>query len=432
MSRRWAWRIGLLLAVFGLVLLAWRWSGSSRSQPVVPVLAPASATAASAVRDGAPRSGIWALVEQASVQADLKEADAKSEKAFLLDPKNDTAWCELGPPRLAQSLNAQRDADGAGRPQGAAAEALAETAEALLQRWAAQLTARADAASLAMRDFLLANIDVARLLEGASGHSEQRSASAARLMQTGLVSSDGFAMRLAAQQACRKSESPLCPQILRRWWQLEPLNLDAQLWRLSSLPESTDDSQWVPFLSQATKADQGESHRERYLQIVAQLMEVDGPAGLRSTAALQLATAAVSLQTDSRLFFLADRCRLALSAEAKAVCVAVAERLYVQPFRPALARMVAAAIGREQAANSEVWRQREEEVLALRYWGRESRDLNREQMWALRAGACQLQPMLSDLLRRATQKDELADMHESLAARGLDVKGFLAETRAKK
>ena len=435
MSARRLWILLAITLATALAALIWLRLGGSPENASSPVAAPASAalpaSAPSLVVDGGPADH-WGLMARLSAQADQVELEARREKALLLDPSNDAAWCERGPSRLAHSMHIMREAGGTGSPRGPAAEALTETAEELLQRWAAQLTARGDAASLATRDFLLANLDAARLLLGKPGSSDHRAASAAHLLQSGLNSSDGYVLRLAAQQACRKTESTQCLPILRRWSQLEPANLDVQLWRLSLLPESVDDSQWVPFLTQAAKSDQGENHRERYLQIVAQLMSLDGPAGLRTAAALQLATAALYLQEDSRMFFLIDRCRAASSTEAKAACVATADRLYSQPFRPVLARMVAAALAREQAPGSQLWQQREEEVLALRYWSREHRDPSDAQVEALKAGSCAAQPELAQLLRRTAHQDELADMRETLGAQGLDVKSYLAQVRGKR
>lgn len=435
MSIRRRWWLGAAALLLALGLLALLIADRSPVDPL-PSLgsapsSPLGASSASAVqgRVGNP----WGMAAQVGAQADQAAADASAEKAWLLDPKNDAAWCEHGPQRVAQALRVQGEEGRRSMPRGPAAEVLAQTGEELLQRWAARLTAQGDAASLATRDFLLANLDTSRLFHGGQvAASEQRLASARRLMQSGLGTSEGYVSRLAVQQACRKSENALCSKLLQRWLQLEPWNLDAQLWSLSRLPEAAPEAQWLPLLQQALGSNQEEPHRQRYFEIVLPLTSEEGAAGLRSAAAVQLAAAALYLPDETRYFVLVERCREASSSGAKAACTAAADRLYSQAFSPVIAKMVAVSIARNQEISASLWQQRDEEVQALQYWSREHRDPSDEQVESLRSGVCAIQPALRQLLHRVAQKDDLSDMRESLAAQGLNPKIYLGTARSGK
>ncbi|MEH0166113.1 hypothetical protein [Roseateles microcysteis] len=431
--RRWWLGAAALLLTTGLLALLVFDRPSGGLWPGVSSVSSGSSAVSSANEAASSAINPWGLAAQVGAEADQAAASAAAEKAWLLDPKHDAAWCEQGPPRVAEALRTHGEGGRQGSPRGPATEALAQSAEELLQSWAAQLSARGDAASLATRDFLLANLDTANLLQGGPvASSEQRLASAKRLLQSGLAASEGYGSRLATQQACRKSESSLCVKILQRWLQLEPWNLDAQLWSLSLLPESAPEGQWLPLLNQALASNQEEPHRQRYYQTLLQLMSEDAPAGLRSAAALQLATAAIYTLDETRYFVLVERCREASSTAAKAACTGVAERLYSQSFGPVLARMVAVSIARNQETAAGLWQERHEEVQALQYWSREHRDLNDEQVESLNLGSCALQPALRQRLRSVAQLDDLAAMRESLAAQGLNPKIYLGTVRSGK
>lgn len=427
------WRLaGGLLAVLAVALLAMRIDGDP-----VPVASnePAAGTAAVGLPSPAasgPATGPWALVQQSSALADHREAEAAREKAWLLDPRNDAAWCERGPSAVLASLKAyQRSSDdSAHKPTGPAFDALNETTEALLQRWAAQLAARGDEESLAMSDFLIARVGGFDMQAGRNRKQrEQALSSAEHLLGMARRSGQSFVMWLGASLACgdRQGGSPACKQVLARWVQVQPGSLDAMLWQLGAMPEGSSEAAVDAVLARTLAASDDSTHVQRYMGLLQSLLSEPGLPGLRQAAELKLMVSAQFSFESPYAFSFVERCREPQSTDLRRHCVAAAERVYDRDYEGTLTRMVSVAVARELGSEDQRWTARHQEMEQTRQWLRKDpgHGFDTQAMETMLTGNCQIESLRQGMLDRM-KFDELGLMKLARARQGMPVAGSSA------
>lgn len=411
------WRlVGGLLVVLTAGLLALKSGGDTA--PTGAAESAANSTAAKPA--GSAASGLtaspWALVQQSSVEADQREAEAAREKAWLLDPRNDAAWCQRGPPAVRASLTAYRRASGdmADKPTGPAFDAFNETTEALLQHWAQQLAARGDEDSLAMSDFLVAQVGGYDMQTGRNSQKREQALSRAEhLLGMAGRSDRPFVLWLAASLTCgdRQGATQSCRQVLDRWIQVQPGSLDAMLWQLGAMPEGGSERAVDAVLLRVLGAGDESAHIQRYMGLLQGLLSEPGPAGLRQAVELKLMVAAQFSFELPSAFPLLGRCREPRSSDLRQHCLAVAERVYDRDYQSTLARMVAAVIARDLGGDAKLWSARHEELKLARQWLRKDPDhgFDDPALETMITGNCQAEPLRQAMLDRM-KHDELGLM----------------------
>lgn len=419
-TKRWRLAFGLL-AVLAVSLLALKSGGdaapSSAAGPVADSGAMKPAGSAASGLNASP----WALIQQSSAQADQREAEAAREKAWLLDPRNDAAWCQRGPSAVKASLTAyQRSSDdGADKPTGPAFDALNETTEALLQRWAAQLAARGDEDSLAMSDFLVAQVGGYDMQTGRNSQKRNQALPRAEhLLGMAGRSDRSFVLWLAAPLACgdRQSASQACKQVLDRWIQVQPGSIDAMLWQLGAMREDGSERAVDAVLARVLGAGDESAHIQRYMGLLQSLLSEPGQPGLRQAAELKLMVAAQFSFELPRSFALLEHCGDARSSDLLRHCVAIAERVYDRDYQATHARMVAVAVARSLASEDLRWKARHDEMKAVPQWLRKDPDhsFRAQALETLITGNCQAEPLRQAMLDRM-KHDELGLMKLALA-----------------
>lgn len=411
------WRlVGGLLIVLTAGLLALKSGGDAAPTSTAgPV---ADSTAAKPAGSAAPglTASPWALVQQSSAEADQREAEAAREKAWLLDPRNDAAWCQRGPSAVKASLTAYRRASGdpADRPTGPAFDALNETTEALLQRWAQQLAARGDEDSLAMSDFLVAQVGGYDMQTGRNSQKrEQALPRAEHLLGMAGRSDRPFVLWLAASLACgdRQGASQACKRVLNRWIQVQRGSLDAMLWQLGAMPEDGSEGAVDAVLARALGAGDESAHVQRYMGLLQSLLSEPGSAGLRQSVELKLTVAAQFSFELPRSFALLEHCGDSRSSDLLKHCVAVAERVYDRDYQATHARMVAVAVARSLAGEDLHWKARHDEMKEVQQWLRKdpNHSFGAQALETLITGNCQAEPLRQAMLDRM-KHDELGLM----------------------
>lgn len=403
-TKRWRLAFGLLAALIVGLLALKSGGGEGPSSAAGPVDDSGAMKPVGSAASGLAASP-WALAQQSSAQADQSEAEAARQKAWLLDPRNDAAWCERGPSAVQASLTAHERSsnDGAARPTGPAFDALNESTEALLQRWAAQLAARGDEESLAMSDFLIARVGGYDTQIGSFRHKREQGVSRAEhLLGMARRSEQPFVLWLGASLACgnRQAASPVCKQVLDRWVQVRPGSLDAMLWLLAGLPEGSGEAAVYAVLARALGASDDSSHVLRYMSLLQSLLTEPGPPGLRQAAELKaMVEAQFSIELASPHAFL-GRCKEARSSELRGHCLAAADRIYNREYQTTLLRMTSVAVARALGSEDPRWVPRYEELKQNREWLREHPvfGFDERSMEKLAAGSCQAELLRQDML----------------------------------
>lgn len=417
--RRWMLLVLLLLVAVGLLVLG-RWSGGRAAHAQTSATRLHAWTSSARAQSATGAIDPWTLASQVGAQADQAEAVAAAEKAWLLDPRNDAAWCQRGAPAVVASERAERaSGDGAGLgPRGPAHQAWKESLDGQLSDRAQQLAARGDEASLAVRDFLLAGSDHAHAAEYRSS-----------LLASSLRSADPFVHWLGAQKSCgdNKAVGP-CARLLALWRQSEPTGLDLALWQIAKMPVDAGEEAAATILARTNVPGARANHTKRYLETLDGLVADSGQAGLRRAAKLLSSVSAQLGFEQPPVFPLIERCRYARTVELRKQCLAVSEQIFDADYRVFLQRLVAVAIARQQLGESdEIWRARGEEMEATRLWIRKEGLLGASHsMEELAAGRCESQDRLWALMKGQMKLDERGQMQQALARRDQSIADYLA------
>lgn len=421
-TKRWRLAFGLLAALIVGLLALKSGGGEAPSSAAGPVADSGAMKPAGSAASGLAASP-WALIQQSSVQADQSEADAARQKAWLLDPRNDSAWCERGPSAVQASLTAYRRSSdgGANKPTGPAFDALNETTEALLQRWAAQLATRGDEDSLAMSDFLVARVGGYDMQTGKFQRTrDQARTRAAHLSALAQRSERPFVQWLAASLACgdRQMGSPACKQVLDRWVQVQPGSLDAMLWQLAAIPKGTDEAAIEAVFARALANNDNSSHALQYMGLLQGLLSASGSPGLRQVAERKLMIDAQFSVEMPRAFGFVEHCRDSRSSVVRGHCLAAAERIYDREYQGTLARMVAVVVARDLGGDEQRWVARHEEMEQTQQWLRKDpgHSFDGPALETMVTGNCQAEPLRQAMLDRM-KHDELGLMRLAQARR---------------